>query len=446
MNCVFLHTTALSAILSCTSSSLAADLAGTLQQSARDVVSHCKANEIRTVGVLKFMLERDGKLSDNVGPINTLLAKRLELALVMANDPRDPLNLIEDASHKAKQIPGASHLSREGRAKLFSANYPLMWGNAEVKADAFVTGIGQFSSDLRTMKFALLLATGKDNQLAPLGKEYVANVTPEILSESGESFSTRGAFDGGQIVKNDAIPDDLPDGDFDVNTETVLTSAKAIRDNATGKHPLTDPASPVQLKVRYDGQPIPFEIRDGRAFLAEPNEGHRVELSITKDTSSQRYGVVVKVNGQNTLGKQQRPDLQCGKWILSTPSETVLIRGYQISDSEVETFRVLSRPASKAREIDYGSDVGTLSITVFTEGEPPTLELDEDARESDVIESTQLPKEPSATFGALKAKLLSDANRGLIAEGNRRAGQVRIEKFHVNSTPIMTGTATYYNK
>ena len=36
-------------------------------------------------------------LSDNLGTINALLARRLEVALVLANDPRNPIGIIDDA-------------------------------------------------------------------------------------------------------------------------------------------------------------------------------------------------------------------------------------------------------------------------------------------------------------------------------------------------------------
>ena len=426
----------------------AADLSQTIHQAARDAIAYCKQNDIESVGALKFLIVRDDQFADDVGTINMLLARRLEIALVLANDPRKPLKLVEDASATANKIEGASHLSKAGREKLFSVEYHAMWGDQELVPDALIAGVGTVSDDLKTLKFSLLVARRVGNALEQMGKaDYVATTTPAVLTEVGESFATRGAFDGGKIVKNSDssdLPDDgLPGGsEPDAATKTLLTSAKKIKSGTT--HPFNDPTAAVRLTVLYDGQPVPFDVRNGRALLREPNEGQRVELRISKDETSQRYGVVVKVNGQNTLKKQQLPDASCGKWILSEPNQTFAIRGYQMDESELEEFRVLSSAESKEREVDYGAEVGTLSVTVFAEGEPAPLELDEDARESKIVETARLPKEPSASFGALKAKLLADANRGLIAEGNRVQGAVRVVKFHANPTPVMSATATYY--
>ena len=428
----------------------AADLSTTLHQAARDAVAFCKKSDIKSVGTLKFLITEGDKFSDNVGTINSLLARRFDVALVLANDPREPITLVEDASATASKIQGASHLSKEGREKLFSVAYPTMWGNDTLKPDALIAGIGTVSDDMKTIQFALLIASRERNVIETIGADYVAQISPAVLTEVGESFSTRGAFDGGQIVKtNDDAPSDLPDDldGLDPGTQTILASAKQVRESSTAsKHPLLDPSAAVRLQVFYDGVSVPFDFKDGRALLREPRTGQRVEVQLAKDSTATRYGVVVKVNGQNTLRKQQRPDASCGKWILSSPNQRVAIRGYQMSDSELEEFRVLTQSESAEREVDYGSDVGQISITVFAEGDPPKLELDEDKRESKLVETARLPEEPSASFGALKAKLLADANRGLIAEGNRVQGQVRVVKFHVNPAPVMSATATYYQR
>lgn len=424
----------------------AGDLPSTLHKAAKDVVAHCKSNDIGSLGTLKFIAVKGGKPTDNIGTLNSLLAKRLEVALVLSNDPREPLTLVDDASAKAATLDAANYMIKEGRSKLFTVDYDAMWGSEKIRPDAFVTGMVEVDDDLTNMKIVLFLVIKEGNRFEQVGGDYVAAISPSILTESGESFSTRGAFDGGKVVKtNDVTPSDLPDDfDLDAKTKTILASAKKVRDDQGGSHPLADSLAAVKLQVLYDGQPIPFEVRDGSAFLREPKQGQRVEIVLQKDSTPTRYGVVVKVNGQNTLMKHERPDAKCGKWILSKPNERVAIRGFQMNTNELEQFRVLSKAESKEREFDYGSDVGTMSISVFAEGKPPALLLDDDARETEIIETAKLPEEPSSSFGALKAKLLADANRGLIAEGNRVSGAVRTVKFHADESPVMAATATYY--
>src|SRR5262245_27454377 len=80
---------------------------------APDIITRLKERHYANVGLLKFLVTRDGqRFSDNVGTLNLQLAKRLEIALILANDPKDPVGIIEDANAVAHRIPGANHLSR----------------------------------------------------------------------------------------------------------------------------------------------------------------------------------------------------------------------------------------------------------------------------------------------------------------------------------------------
>src|SRR5947207_7790056 len=93
-----------------------ADLEGALLDRAKGLVKHCQQKGYRTVGVLKFLGAKEGAdLSDNLGTVNTLLARRLEVALILANDPRNPIGVIDDASAVAAKTPGANHRIPEGR-------------------------------------------------------------------------------------------------------------------------------------------------------------------------------------------------------------------------------------------------------------------------------------------------------------------------------------------
>src|SRR5262249_2554796 len=146
------------------------------------VIKKLKEKGYKNVGVLKFLAAKEGgKLTDNVGTMNSLLAQRLELALALANSPKEPIGLIENASAVAKTIPEASHLSKEKRLKLFSARYPLAWGNAKVQPDAFVTGAVQVSGDLKVLTISLLAFDRTDNALAPILPDFTARNRPEQL-------------------------------------------------------------------------------------------------------------------------------------------------------------------------------------------------------------------------------------------------------------------------
>jgi hypothetical protein len=445
----------------------AADLEGALLDRAKGLIKHCQKEKYQTVGVLKFLGSKDQvNLSDNVGTINALLARRLEVALVLANDPRNPIGIIDDASAVAARTPGANHYTLAGRNALFDADYKLAWGSptARVKAEAFLTGLVEVSKDLKTLTIGFyFFDKGKKLLAVPGVPDVVVANRGAALVEMGESFTLRGAFDDGKVetkakskndtqakpqakndppkekAKNDP-PADLPK-DKDPG-QAALQSAVDVRDQKVAKHPAEDPNSPIKLTVLYEGKPVKIQVQGGKAFVPEPAAGQRVEFVITKDAKAPRYGVVLKVNGENTLDKQRLPDVRCRKWIMTDAGETVTIRGYQLGTDRVETFRVLSAPESKAREVNYGADVGTITMTVFSEGKAPTPDLADDAAEKSAVAAAELP--PAKSFDSLKAKLLEDANRGLIAEGAQVEGKVEVVKFTPAATPVMTLTVIYY--
>ena len=415
-----------------------------LREFADATIEYCKSNELQSVGVLKFgLFDSEGNATTKTGTINSLLADRMEVALVLANDAREPVTLIEDASAVAADIENATHMSKEGRKLLLDAQYNAMWGDEKLKADALVTAIGEISADFQTISISLLVFDKNSEELKPLkpnGGDKVIAINANLLAETGESFLTRGAFDGGHLGGAAQSSTVQPPNDLPTESAAEIREGKSV-------HPLADPQSPVTMQVLYDGVAVPYKFSDGKARIAEPSEGQKIELILTKDQTDRRYAVVVKVNGRNTLYQQQVPDAQCAKWVLSQPGIRKTIKGFQIRGQDsLEQFKVLSQSESKNREMDYGKDVGTISVTVFPEGAAKKLVLDQNVRDSELVEASLLPKKASSTFGALKAKLLAGANRGLIAEGDVTAGAVKTVKFRNSSTPIMSAVAEYYSK
>src|SRR2546430_17469973 len=112
-----------------------ADLEGALLDRARGLIKHCQQNKYQTVGVLKFLAAKNGgEFSDNLGTVNTLLARRLEVALVLANDPRNPVGIDDDASAEAARTPAANHFTAKGRPALFDAQSKLGCDDPQVLA------------------------------------------------------------------------------------------------------------------------------------------------------------------------------------------------------------------------------------------------------------------------------------------------------------------------
>ena len=395
---------------------------------APGLIKQFKAKGYKNVGVLKFLVLREGAktFSDNVGTLNMTLARRLEVALVLANDPRAPVGVVRNASAVAARTAGANHLTKAGRVKLFAADYPLAWGKDEVKADAFATGTAMIGKDLKTMTVSLLVFDREGGKVEQFGEDFLARNDAGKLAEMGESFVLRGLFDDG---------------------EAVATAAKVAAKEVV--HPLAAKAAtapPVVLDLFYDDERVALEARDGRLYAPEPSEGQKVAFRLTRDKSKTRYGVVLKVNGENTIEKQREPDLYCRRWVLGAGLGPVGVSAFQMSDTKFREFKVLSAAAAKAREVNYGADVGTITLTVFREGTgEEVVDTDRASRNSRLVAKAHLPAKTPDNYDALKAQLLADADRGLIVDGEEKEGaKVKRVKFKADPTPVMSATIIYY--
>jgi hypothetical protein len=396
------------------------------------IIKHLQDKGYKNIGVLKFQVKKgENALTDNAGPINLAVANQLEVALLIANDNdvKKQLGLIARASDVAAGIKGGSHLTADGRQKLLAARYPLAWGNEEVTPDALLTGVVEVGADLRTLSVNVQAFDKNHAGLQPVVAFKATNDSRNLV-DSGESFLVRGVFDKGEPQ---------------VKEQKAIDYAARVK-SAAVKNPLQDPNAPVALDILYDGKRVPVSFRDGQALVAEPQEGQKVELVLRRvDAAAERYGVVLFVNGENTLYKQRLPAAQCSKWVLSADSEPLRLKGFKTGVDKGEAFRVLSRAESKKDEVYYGADVGTIAMVVFREkrGGDDKL-LSEDEQDLAAIYRGVLPAERPKNLGALKQQLHADASRGLIGSGEVIKVETNKVKFNTDPTPVMSVTIRYY--
>jgi hypothetical protein len=193
------------------------------------------------------------------------------------------------------------------------------------------------------------------------------------------------------------------------------------------------------------------EIREGKAEVREPGEPQNVAFVIRKvDRRLDRYGVVLLVNGVNTLYKEQTAPLHAGKWVLGPDHRETVISGYQTGAKSAEAFRVLSSAESQANAVRYGPAAGTITLVVFREktrgvAAPP---LDDEGEDLIALSRGALPPEGPKTLAALKFRLREGAgqgsSRGLIVEGESIGAATRTVVFQAEATPVMSATITYY--
>lgn len=411
-----------------------------LQKIGPDLVEHLREKGYRNVGVLKFRVEKGKKYASfNVGPLNSSMALRVETALLIYN-PNDKLGIIHDANRiaAAKKLP--TYMSPAGRQQLFQEKFPLAWGQSQVQADAFVTGLVRVPADMSRATVRLEIFDRSSNQLTTW-REFDAKIDRNILAELGQTY----------LVRKRAVLDSQV-----VVREQDDASAKddaAQRDNTNAPLPdVTDQY--VQFEIRYDNavQQVLADPRNpGEKQVVDPREGQEVQFVI-RNISKERVGVVLKVNGQNTLYREEKVAEQCARWILD-PGESHIVKGFYDTDNEgYQPFTILSPSESEAWP--YSDYLGMIHLHVFVSGgdtKDTTGGEDNRPQISMSFESGKAyldRRDPKRTQKDLRSYLNDKvlAKRGLIVEDKQapKVGQKLQTVLFPNPTPVGVTVIRYY--
>lgn len=409
-----------------------------LKQHAPEIIKYLRDHKVQHVGVLKFLVKQGETTSDNVGPLNLNLAHRLEVALVLAN-PDEQLMIIQRASNAIVEAKNkrATHLTPEGRAALFQIRDKFIpaWGDGEpVRADAFLTGVVEFDRNLRQMTVIVQAFDRKSEDLAKVCS-FTASTDFRTLADTGRAFrlGARG-------------PDES-----ELLAQAIDLSVK--ENEKKEPHPLESGKSPIDLKVLYNNEVVP--LRNG--MVREPHKNEKVQFVLINRDPKERYAVVLKVNGENTLFRETYEPLSCTKWVLG-PGEEVTIRGFQKQGSplvkdKAEGFEVLSPEQSEKDAVYYGEHAGTFSVVVFRENRSNTDRIKTATYDMAAISRGTLSpngKRPG-TLAALKGllharaeKAKDDNQRGIVVGGEEVNQPVEYRTFKTDPVPEVVATIRYW--
>jgi hypothetical protein len=347
-----------------------------LMPEARDLVYELKDRKLANVGVLKFRV-KIGKQPEAFNlPLCTVMAQSLENALIQANR-EGKLGIIRQASAvAAARKQKISYRSEAGLKKLFDLDYPLAWGRSTVKADAFVTGLVTISPDLATTTVELQLIDRTKKELAPV-RTFSVRTDRTILSDICQSFRVSNR----KIRRAGDEPDDL---DLEAlkdakNKPPIPQNKPQTPQNKPPRPNAMDPdMDMVQLEIRYNGEVQPVTEHDmkggGHKKVDTPRQGDKISLVI-KNASNVDVGVVVAVNGKNTLHLEavtQESAAECYRWILKS-GDSYTLTGWYDKDNRIFPFTALSdEDSTKEEELDASPYLGAIQMWVFVEapGDP----------------------------------------------------------------------------
>jgi hypothetical protein len=410
-----------------------------------------KAKGYKNVGILKFRVEKGGKAATfHAGPLNNNMTLRLEEALIRANDETNPIGITHNASDTAAETDGQlSYLTAEGRQKLLTLSYPLAWGSEKVKVDAFLTGVVQISPDFKTTVVRIQVFDTEHPELREL-MQFDVQTDRNVLSDAGESFAlkepkitTRGELSG--LAK--AFDSDKPTSDKP-STPPVEEKKPPQGGGAAAPETKSDPSdfkkatmstvAKVQLEIYYDDQlvqPMFDPNNPGEMMIPAPGTNQKVHF-LLRNTTGEKVGVVLRVNGVNTLYKEQddRDAKQYAKWILQ-PNKAYTIAGFYPDPQTVEKFQIRPPDTTKREEMGNVATQGLIQLDYFQEGtaeeaEPPSAKRSVSLRK---LSHPDLAKDKPATLAELRARMRKMAapvqTRNLIVAGEKQSIDLKEVSF-----------------
>jgi hypothetical protein len=396
-----------------------------LREEAPKIMKYVKDHGYHTVGVLKFVVKKGNQpASLNTGTLNTKIAKSLEHALILLNDPSKPIDIIQDASKAAAgQSRGATFRNAKGRRGLLDHTYPLAWGPNRKQPDAFITGEVLVAKDMKTLTLEIAAFDRKKPEaLATVLTTKNLSVSRDILAGIGQSF---------------VLPRKL--SHHNARELDDAASDNAATDDKTGANPSSDSDDPVKLQVLYDDQPVsldtdatcPGELMVRRNKAKDPKEGQKVKFVIS-NTTQDTVGVVLAIDGKSTLFAEDLTSNtpgQCTKWILA-PGQSYTIEGFYMSDDgkEIHPFKVLSDYDSAKVEL-APEQKGVFSMFVFRPG--GSTSASEGLNIS--APAAELSRSPKHQAGA---RSLADVQAGLRDATHTHAVNGRLVAEHVALRPV----------
>jgi len=384
-----------------------------LIKEAPKILDYLREHKLSSVGVLRFRVKKGIELPTfSAGPINANMVTRLEnLLAVAADDGKETIQLIAEPGQTiAAKNAKLTYLDAKGRAELFKLTYHAIGNAKPATVNAFLFGTVGLSEDYATTTVTISAFTPA--QLRPKQiAQFTVPTDRNILADIGENFMiTKRNWKRGQDRDKVAIRGWKPntgvtDGSGPTNDEPGLTNDKPGPQHKPPSPP--DLKNYLEFKVFYEGeeQTISLDAKKDKWQIAAPRSGQRVEMAI-KNVSDKQIGVVLTVNGMNTILSQEGPMSSLGKYILD-PKEEYHIKGFLQKDRTLAPFSVVS--TAEAEELMSNANVGMIQLAVFDQD--PEKEVKVNLRR---VTTPELRKTPHSLKEVQKRSGLKRGDDGVI--------------------------------
>lgn len=349
-----------------------------LHQRMPGVVAELK-KRYASAGVLRFRVQEGAGRESLTAPLCGRMAELLETLVMIHNGPDESkaLGLIREAGKVAGRHGLRTFARAADRKALFTYRYPMAWGSEEVTPEVFLTGKVTLSKDRRKTTVALEAFDRKDPATVRTLRTFECPTDAGVLRDLGYGFAlsrdARGAVDDGEVIiskvnKAQPVKEKAPAK----AAAPAPAKAAAGADDIGGlsvKILVGAARKPARVKPSYaDGDGVSLEV------MCPPAKEKVVFL--LENTTGRDLGVVLRLNGVNTLFEQKQSPDQAAKWRIR-PKSRVEVDGFILVEEGAESrsggavktrlrpFKVLTEAEAAA----FGDGKGLIDIDVFEEAE-----------------------------------------------------------------------------
>jgi hypothetical protein len=214
-----------------------------------------------------------------------------------------------------------------------------------------------------------------------------------------------------------------------VGPHTVTSAARA-----------TEPAADVEILV--GGSPQRRYFHDGRWYV-EALKGREYAIRL-RNRYPVRVAVALSVDGLNTIDARHTSAAGARKWVLD-PYETVIISGWQTSQTEARRFEFTTEARSYAEALGKTANLGVISAVFFKERVPAVVAGEtsaDDARGRAAAPSAPAPAaEKSASAAGRRAQQENEyAATGMGRPTGHAVTQIKMD---LEPAPVQTVNIRY---
>ena len=188
-----------------------------------------------------------------------------------------------------------------------------------------------------------------------------------------------------------------------------------------------------EVKLLVNGRPLDEYYARGKGYV-EAIEGAEYEVRITNPLPY-RVAVALSVDGLNTIDARQTTAQSARKWVLG-PHQTVVISGWQVSQTAARRFEFTTEDASYGQALGKTANLGVITAVFFRERAPIVTSRANESASRDASDPAPAAPAPAPAASDAKAAQEEYAATGMGRRTDHPVEQVWLDLEDAPATSV----------